>query len=473
MDRPVVLRGATVVDTRDGSLAPAMDITVADGRIANITPTTPLPDDQAGVIDATGSYVVPGFLDMHAHPLGPKDPSGALELMLANGITGFRQMAGSAKLLARRRSGTLPLPADAPALLSMPGDVLTPLNAGSEDAAVAAVRRQQVIGADFIKVGYVTPRVFFAAQAEAVRLGIPIVGHLPVGIDVVAASRGGMKSIEHLGPGVEILAACSTDEQEILTMLAAAPPALKAPPFKIPFGSRIAAPLVRKMVINPALRTNETAARVLRQAVDTFSEHKALSLAAVFVADGTWQVPTLIRKRTSEMSDAPEYRKDPNLRYVAEPTLETWREASDRFAALPAPVRETLRDAYALLLRLTKLFDEAGVKILAGSDSCGAGWEIPGFALHQEFDQLTEAGLSPLRVLQTTTLDAAEFLGAAGSRGTVEVGKNADLVLLGANPVEHTDSLHAIRGVMKAGRYYSHDDLEAIKHRVAAARSVS
>ncbi|GAA2030154.1 amidohydrolase family protein [Catenulispora yoronensis] len=481
MSGSITLRDVTVVDPRDGSLAPAMDVTVAGERIVSVVPTgggtaggTADGTTNGGtVVDAAGQYVVPGYLDMHAHPLGPKDPAGSLELMLANGITGFRQMAGSAKLLEQRRAGTLPIPPNAPELLLMPGEILNPLNAGTAETAVATVRRQKANGADFIKVGFVTPPVFFAAQAEASRLGIPIVGHLPTGIDVVAASRGGMKSIEHLGPGVGILAGCSTAEVEIVERLASAPSRLKAPPFKVPFAEKIAARVIRKLVVNPSLMAGDVDVEVLRRAIDTFDEDKALALAARFVADGTWQVPTLIRERTSELSDDPEYRDDPNLRYVAEPTLRQWREASGKFAALAAPVKATFRDAYALRMRITGLFDRAGVKILAGSDSCGAGWEVPGFALHQEFDQLAKAGLSPLRVLQTVTSDAAAFLDAGDTRGAVEPGKAADLVLLGANPLERTDHLHDIRGVLRAGRFHSRDDLEAIKGRVAAARSVT
>ena len=82
--------------------------------------------------------------------------------------------------------------------------------------------------------------------------------------------------------------------------------------------------------------------------------------------------------------------------------------------------------------------------MLAGSDSGGAAWEVPGIALHQEFDELAKAGLPPLRILQMTTWDAADFLGATDVMGTVDAGKHADLVLL-----------------------------DAIKDRIAASQSVS
>jgi predicted amidohydrolase len=98
------------------------------------------------------------------------------------------------------------------------------------------------------------------------------------------------------------------------------------------------------------------------------------------------------------------------------------------------------------------------------------GWEIPGFALHQEFDQLAAAGLTPLRILQTTTLNAAEFLGRTDTTGTVEPGKAADLVLLSGDPIDDVANLHGIAGVVRAGQYYSPEILAATVESVADTR---
>jgi hypothetical protein len=464
-----ILRGVTVVDTRDGSLRPGVDVTVTRKCITSIGPAS----DQAalGSVDVSGKYLVPGYLEMHAHPLESKDPAGALELMLAYGITGFRQMSGSPKLLAQRVAGTLPLPKDSPALLALPGTVLSPVNAGTDAAAVATVAGQHAAGADFIKVAFVAPDVFFAAQAEANRLGIAILGHLPVNIDVIRASRQGLRSIEHLGPGLGILAACSSDEAGVRAALAAQRQ-LKLPSARIPFMDRVVATMIKKIAVNPTRLSRPADVEVMRHAVGTFDQGKAKALAGHFVADGTWQCPTLIRKRTSQLCDAPEYRTEENLRYVADGTVKTWTAAADTFAKRPAGERAAFREEFALALRLTKLFDEAGVKMLAGSDASGAVWEVPGYALHQEFDLLAEAGLSPLRILQMTTLNGAEFLGRTDTMGTVEVGKQADLVLLDANPVEDVKHLHGVSGVVRGGRYYSAAALGDLKRRVASAKSV-
>jgi imidazolonepropionase-like amidohydrolase len=49
--------------------------------------------------------------------------------------------------------------------------------------------------------------------------------------------------------------------------------------------------------------------------------------------------------------------------------------------------------------------------------------------------------------------------------GSIDVGKNADIVLLDGNPVESVQNLHSISGVVRAGFYYSHADLDALRAR--------
>ena len=107
--------------------------------------------------------------------------------------------------------------------------------------------------------------------------------------------------------------------------------------------------------------------------------------------------------------------------------------------------------------------EDSGVPLLAGSDTGGSQWVIPGFSLHQEFDLFAQAGLTPLQVLQVATWNGARFLGREATMGSVETGKNADLVLLDANPVANAANLHGIAGVVRAGVYYSPSALNRLK----------
>jgi hypothetical protein len=125
-------------------------------------------------------------------------------------------MAGSPDLLARRRAGTLDFGPRTPRLVALCGDLLTPMNAGTPEAAAAEVARQAAAGADLVKAALITPDLLPAAQAEAARHGIAVLGHLPAGVDVQAASRAGFRSIEHVGPGLGVIAGCSCAEAQVL-----------------------------------------------------------------------------------------------------------------------------------------------------------------------------------------------------------------------------------------------------------------
>ena len=169
-----MLNGVTIVDTHTGKLARNQSVAIDGGKIVQIARAGAIkPGAGTKAIDARGKYLVPGYLDMHVHSFNAPDPTASLELMLANGITGVRQMSGSPEFLAKRRDGQLILPADGPELLAMPGTVLTGANAGTPQVAIAEVDRQKEMGADFIKVIDVRPDPFFAALAEAKKSAWP------------------------------------------------------------------------------------------------------------------------------------------------------------------------------------------------------------------------------------------------------------------------------------------------------------
>jgi imidazolonepropionase-like amidohydrolase len=472
----LVICGVTVVNTRDGSCVPDRDVLIAGERIAGIGPARAQAiTGEARVVEAEGKYLVPGFADMHAHMPAYRaggDTPAAFDLMLTYGVTGFRQMSGSARMLKDRAAGTL-MPPGAPRLLAMPGEVLTPLNAGTVAAASAAIREQHDLGADFIKAGLVTSDVFYAAQAEARHLGIPILGHLPRGIDVARASGEGIRSVEHLGPGAALLACCAAS-QDIRQEIAGQPgPKMpNLPPALLPLLQPVFRRIAARMIVSPVSRSRQADVDILQQVTEAFDQDTAAALAQRFVRDGTWQVPTLIRTRTGYLGDDPALREDPALRLVAPSTRHRWSRAAATFARFPASSKQTFRAVYASMLHLTRLLDASGVKMLAGSDFGGAAWEVPGLALHQEFDELASAGLPPLRILQMTTWNAAEFLSTTHDMGSVDTGKYADLVLLDADPVQSAASLHRISGVIRGGRYYAQADLDAIRATIAACQSI-
>ena len=460
----LVLSNITVVDTATGKLTPDTTVTLTGGKIASMTAGAPAPVAST-VIDARGKFLVPGFLDMHVHSLQDPQPVDSLNMLLACGVTGIRQMAGAPELLARRSQGQLDFGPDTPACLAMPGTLLTFGNCPTPEAAVNEVRRQKELGADFIKSIILSPKAFFASAAEAKRLGLGYGGHMSPGVDVIEASKGGLTFVEHLGPIDFQLIQCSKMQFIINLMMRLKPP---APPPLTP--ADIQGTVGKTLIANPTffrLKMDPQSLGKTAKLIGSFVPAKAQKLAAACTQNGTWQCPTLIRNETMQFGDDPSFTESPELRFVPQSERTFWTSVAQQYAALLTPAdRDTLKRLKELSMRLVKIFDDNGTPMMAGSDY-GGGWVIPGVSLHQEFDLLAEAGMSPLRVLQMTTIDGARFLKREATMGSVAVSKEANLVLLNGNPIESVKNLHGIHAVIRDGRYYDSDALTQIKERVA------
>jgi imidazolonepropionase-like amidohydrolase len=99
---------------------------------------------------------------------------------------------------------------------------------------------------------------------------------------------------------------------------------------------------------------------------------------------------------------------------------------------------------------LKRLFD-AGVNVGFGTDSGALPGRIPGFAEHRELELMVEAGLTPMQAITAATGENAKLLHAA-DRGTIGVGKRADLLILDADPLADIRNTRKIFAVYHDGR---------------------
>ncbi len=106
---------------------------------------------------------------------------------------------------------------------------------------------------------------------------------------------------------------------------------------------------------------------------------------------------------------------------------------------------------------LVRRAHELGVDIVAGTDFT-ADPSDPFPALHAELEELVDfGGLSPMEALVAATGNAARALGIDEAVGTLQVGKEADFVLLGADPTTDVRNLRTVREVWKRGRRFERD----------------
>ncbi|HEV8075805.1 MAG TPA: amidohydrolase family protein, partial [Candidatus Acidoferrum sp.] len=309
--------------------------------------------------------------------------------------------------------------------------------------ADAAVRKLKSEGVDFIKVqSRLKPAAYFAIAEAAHKENIRFVGHVPDSISAAQASDAGQASIEHL---TGILLACSSKEAELRQQQLNPPPRKETP------------------------RQTSLRQRAWQQAVlDTYSHEKAHQLYAKFLANHTWQVPTLpLLIELAYLTPATDRANDPNLKYIPQNLRQIWKQGRAESLANKTSGDFQLRAKLVeASLKAVGDMHAAGISIMAGTDSTAPNL-VPGFALHDSIADLVRAGLTPMEALQAATSLPTEFLNRSNEQGSIAPGQRADLVLLDANPLEDIHNTRKVRAVFLKGKYLDRDALAALLNKAA------
>ena len=395
------------------------------------------------VIDAGGKYLIPGLWDFHIHSMQLGWPVQGdnwfkenvelnkeifFPLLIANGITGIRDMGGNWEVLKRWQDEIEEGRIIGPRMVSSGEMLISPnhpygfnsfinILVNNEDDARQAVINLKNKGADFIKIiSLPSEEVFLSVANEAKEQGMSVVGHADY-ISAIVASDSGYKSMEHLGG---ILNACTNIKFEY----------------------------------DKNYYDN-------KQLLDNYSEQKASVLFKHLLKNDTWICTTLVIYDLLFYNFYEIDTVDVRLNFI--PTY--W----GKNIWLPY-LREMLRDktekdksrdkrTFERHIEVVNKLHDAGVKLLAGTDTASP-FNIPGFSLHKELIFLTHAGLTPIEALRTATLNPAIFLGIQDSIGTIEEGKIADIVLLDANPLEDISNTQKINSVVVNGKLITRNDLD-------------
>jgi imidazolonepropionase-like amidohydrolase len=102
-------------------------------------------------------------------------------------------------------------------------------------------------------------------------------------------------------------------------------------------------------------------------------------------------------------------------------------------------------------MQMERRFVKAGGLLLAGLDPTGAGNVVPGFGDAREVELLVEAGFTPLEAIRIATLNGAIYLGMESRIGSVEVGKDADLMVVDGDPSAKIADIERVSLVFKDG----------------------
>lgn len=455
----LIVEDVTVVDPETRRVLPDRSVVVDGDRIVEIVASGRAGGYRARrVVKGTGKFLIPGLMDMHVHLFLPEPPEGPLKLLLANGVTGIREMSSDCWAIAGAKQGCVgeykALQASlrsgetvGPELESLTSTMVMgrsrqALPEGAEpfivprsgEEARRLVRYLKGRGVDRIKTHDSIPGgVFLELMGEARSLGIEVGGHVPFGAGSLGAAEAGYGSIEHAR---DLLYDCSRFGPELRRLM-----------------DEVAEQKAGAVRPSNLVRMKRT--------VDEFDPKRCEAFLARLARTGTHYVPTHVTREMEARAGDPAYRSDPAREYVSRARNASWDKDLEETASVPAEEKAALESFFRHGLLITRMAHLAGVPVMAGTDASDT-MIVPGFSLHRELELLVEAGLSPMDALRSATSLPAKYLGVDRLNGGISAGKEADLVLLGADPLEDVRNTRSIEAVLSNGRLFDRTALDSL-----------
>lgn len=430
----LIIRGATLIN---GTLSPPLgpvDIVVEGNRIAAIVnvgaPGAPVnlarrPKLKEGgkELDAEGMYLMPGFVDAHAHTGGSQAPNAeyVFKLWMAHGVTtivdpgSFNGLAW--QLEAKEKSAKNKI--TAPRIKAYTGfgqGSKTPVS--TPEQAVEWVRQNAKNGADGIKFFGAAPAIMEAAIKENKKLGLRSKMHhsqTEVGRwNVLNSARAGLTSMEHWYGLPEALFTDRTVQNYSLDY----------------------------NYSNEFDRFGE-AGELWKQAAPPYSDHWNKVMNELLSLDFTLDPTLVIYSASRDLMRArrAEWQEEYTLPVLWEFFSPAPGKHGSYWFSWGTEQEVEWKANYKLWMTFLNEYKNRGGRVTVGTDA-GFIYQVYGFAYIEELELLREAGFHPLEVIKAATLNGAEALGMEKDIGTVEVGKLADFVIVDQNPLKNFQVLY-------------------------------
>ena len=426
-----LIQEVNVIDVVNGTIYPNQQVAIQGDKIIAVSDIKIRTNKSVQIIDGRGKYLIPGLWDMHTHYNWNYRSSNPL--LIANGITGIREMWGVPDTIQKIREATANGKMLAPDIYAAGNIVdgvpaIWPGSAGVKDAesAIQEVNKQIASGADFIKVySLLTKEAYGAIAKTCQEKNIPFAGHIPDAISFEAAIEAGQQSTEHL---YGLLEACTSQPERLVEFSG----------WKMFSAERI------------------------EFLIETFDEQKFATLSTTLAESDTWLCPTLTVLHNMANLDDTTMASSPRMTYMPPYFQQMWNPKNDfRFKNTPPSYYIASRKKYELQQSLIGKLVKAGVKMIAGTDYSNP-YCYPGFSLHDELAHMVAGGMSTVDALKTATLHPAIFMDQQGVFGEVAKGQLASLVLLDENPLEDILNTQKIQAVFLRGKYMDRAALDQL-----------
>ncbi len=404
-----VVRAGHLLDVERGTVADDQAIRIVDGRIVSIEPFSAAAVGDSRLLDWSGRTVLPGLMDMHTHLVGDIQSSDIAAPL--QGSAAHDVLMGAANARATLRAGFTTV-RDVGAYRGLSDVILRD-----------AIAKGQVEG----------PRMFVAGAYVTITNGGGEVTGLPPGTVVPAEMRLGVADTEaQVRQRVHELLDGGADFIKMIVtgaVLAAGTDPGSSEYTEAQIRAAVEEARARGTFVAAHAHGAEGIKRAVRAGVRSI-EHGSLmddEAIALMASHGTWLVADV-------------YNGD----YIEEVgRRDGW---SEEILRKNRDTTDVQRSGFAKAVK-------AGVHIAFGTDS----GVYPHGDNARQFAYMVRYGMTPLQAIQSATIDSARLLGQDKLLGSVALGKAADLIAVGCDPLQDVECLRDVRGVIKSGKPVSLD----------------
>jgi hypothetical protein len=404
----IIIKDIDIIPMTSNALIKQQSILIQKGKITQIGKFKNFTkNEQTTIIDGKGKFLMPGLADMHVHLPEAEKIDNLLLSNIAAGVTQIRIMNSKTPQIELRERLK-----NSPQIISpnihfshfiRRNETFTPAQA---DSLMVQIKKSAV---NFIKLLSLSDvQTFDNLTQSANKYNVTLCGHYPVyqannksvTVNFEKVIKSNFKSIEHLGGYTSF-----QDKEQ------------------------------------------------LNKAIQLTKDYKIYNCPTL-----DWDIMSY------DLQYPNEYKNRLTYQFLPDKFSQKWEEdykiAINKAGGAEKVIeaKEKYKSKFETKLEILKLLYDNNCLLLIGGDA-GNSFQADGFNIYEEMLNWSKIGIDNYTILKSATVTPSEFFNEADKWGTIELGKNAEVLILDKNPLDDIKNITTIQTIIVGGKIFKNKEL--------------